>query len=104
MFELELTRFDEYVLANGMNYLTLVDMKSTLLSVKTNMEKSRKTLVEMTFEFGQNVEAIIAIDTQLEVVNHNIKAVSNAILMQEAHPFEHWQEFEKMELHIFCLN
>ena len=104
MFNLEVTRFNLYVLANGMDYLTLVNMKQTLTEVKVSMERSKNTLIELTFEFGQNVEAVVAIEKQLEIVNHNLDAVSKAILMKEAQPFEHWQEFEKMELHIFCLN
>ena len=104
MFELELTRFNLYVLANGMDYLTLVKLKNDLIDVKNDMEKSRATLVELTFEFGQNVEAVAAINTQLEVVEHNLKVVGQAILMKEAEPFEYWQELEPLNLQVICLN
>lgn len=104
MFDLELTRFDVYVLVNGMDYLTLANIQRELTDVKKSMEQSRATLVELTFEFGQNVEAIAAINTQLEVVNHNLKAASEALLIKEAQPFEHYQELEDMDLHMFCLN
>jgi predicted nucleic acid-binding Zn-ribbon protein len=87
-----------------MDYLTLVKMKETLTDVKKSMEHSRDTLLDLTFEFGQNVEAISGINTQLEIVNHNLDAVSKAVLMKEAEPFEHWQEFEALNLHNFCLN
>lgn len=104
MHKLELTRLNLYVLFNGVDYLTLVDMKEKLTGVKNSMEESKNTLIEMTFEFGQNVEAVALIEQQLEIVNANLKAVNDAILMKEAEPFEHWQEFEVLELHNFCLN
>jgi hypothetical protein len=104
MFNIEVTRFNLYVLANGIDYLTLVNMKESLTDVKKSMERSKNTLIELTFEFGQNVEAIVAIEKQLEIINHNLDAVSKAVLMKEAEPFEHWQEFEALELHNFCLN
>lgn len=104
MFNLEVARFNVNVLTNGVDYLTLVKLKETLTDIKKSMEKSKDTLVNLTFEFGQNVEAIAAIEKQLEVVNHNLKALSDALLMKEAEPFEHWQEFEALDLHNFCLN
>jgi hypothetical protein len=104
MYENEISRFNPYVLAGGMDYLTLVNISNLLDGVKQSMTESRDTLVNMTFEFGQNVEAVCKIEEQLEIINHNIKACKDAILMKEAEPFEHWQEFEALDLHNFCLN
>lgn len=104
MHKLELTQFNLYVLFNSVDYLTLTNMKQDLTGVKESMEQSKNTLIDLTFEFGQNVEAVALIEKQLEIVNHNLDAVNKAVLMKEAQPFEHWEEFEKMELHIFCLN
>lgn len=104
MFNLELTRFNQEVLAEGIDYLTLVNMRKMLINVKKSMEHSKNILTELTFEFGQNVEALIAIEKQLEIVTHNLLAVNNALLMKEAEPFEHLEEFEVLDLHIFCLN
>ena len=104
MFDLEITRFELAVIVNGIDYLTLVEFKTILEGLKEIFTESRDKLVEMTFEFGQHVEAITAINTQLDVVEHNLKVVTDAMLMKEAEPIEHWQEFEALNLHLVCLN
>lgn len=104
MFNLELTEFNPYVLAYGMDYLTLANIDKSYKEVKASMERSRNFLVEITFEFGQNVEAIAALNAQLVIVNKNIENIHKALLMKEAVAFEYATEFEPLDLHIFCLN
>lgn len=48
------------------------------------LQKGRDYLVENTFEFGEHVEEISALDEQISITTENIKQLTNALLCHES--------------------
>lgn len=82
-----------------------------LRDIKDELESCKEDLMSIPFNpttIAEQIEQIADVDTQLDLLNINIKTVETALLAHESKYFEKRSGFEASTgltgLHVFCLN
>ena len=104
--EINTTVFELEVLTSGFfNQATLSLMYDTIQEIRVDFETNRDYLKENIEVLEDDDLAMLNdLETQLDIVYKNLEVLKTALMKFEAKGFEHREEFEKLETHIFCLN
>lgn len=81
--------------------ITLAMLENLILS-RSHFEEGKKFLIENTFEFGENVEAVALATEQIEILDINIRTLTNVLLCHEAKVIE--KRIVLGDLKAICLN
>ena len=77
------TQWDFDTIKNGMPQPEVWKLSKTLTNIKYELLRNRQMLIEDTFEFGQNIDEVSAIDIQLTLLDNNLKVLEEVLMYHE---------------------
>ena len=78
------TTFDLIDIFTNMSQAITLSICENLRDSREVFIKGRDFLIENTFEFDDNIENILLIETQIEILDKNITTLENALLCHES--------------------